>query len=57
MLEEVNKYSISHYDASTGLETWFNLPDVTVISSRLPKWKMAIVVFPKLRMANIACAT
>lgn len=45
MLEEVNKYSIRQYDISTGLETWFNFPDVNTISSPPPKWKMAIVVF------------
>jgi antibiotic biosynthesis monooxygenase (ABM) superfamily enzyme len=45
MLDEVNKYSIRHYDTSTGLETWFNLPDINAINSPPPRWKMAIVVF------------
>jgi uncharacterized protein len=53
MLEEVNKYSTRHYDTSTGLETWFNLPDVNVISSPPPKWKMAIVVFIAAFVINL----
>ena len=45
LLKEVNDYSARHYDASTGLETWFTLPDLTLSQSPPPRWKMAIVIF------------
>jgi len=45
LLKEVNDYSARHYDASTGLETWFTLPDLTLSQSPPPRWKMTIVIF------------
>ncbi len=42
LIEEVNKYST--LQRVTGLETWFNLPDLKTISAP-PKWKMVIVSF------------
>jgi antibiotic biosynthesis monooxygenase (ABM) superfamily enzyme len=47
LLEEANNYSTRHYETSTGLETWFALPNLKTLSQPPPpsKWKMAIVVF------------
>jgi len=46
LLKEANDYSTRHYDTSTGLETWFTLPDLKTLSqSPPPRWKMAIVIF------------
>ena len=46
LLKEANDYSTRHYDTSTGLETWFTLPDLNTLSqSPPPRWKMAIVIF------------
>jgi uncharacterized protein len=42
LIEEVSKYST--LQRVTGLETWFNLPNLKTISAP-PKWKMAIVSF------------
>jgi len=42
LLQEVNKYST--LQRVTGLETWFNLPNLKTISAP-SKWKMAIVSF------------
>ena len=42
LIEEVNKYSTLL--KVTGLETWFNLPNLETIEAP-PKWKMAIVSF------------
>ena len=42
--EEVNKYSTPYVQRATGLETWFNLPNLKTMSAP-PKWKMAIVSF------------
>jgi antibiotic biosynthesis monooxygenase (ABM) superfamily enzyme len=42
LIDEVNKYST--LQRVTGLETWFNLPDLKTTSAP-PKWKMAIVSF------------
>ena len=42
LIDEVNKYST--LQRVTGLETWFNLPNLKTISAP-PKWKMAIVSF------------
>jgi uncharacterized protein len=46
LLKEANDYSTRYYDTSTGLETWFKLPDLKTLSqSPPPRWKMAIVIF------------
>jgi antibiotic biosynthesis monooxygenase (ABM) superfamily enzyme len=46
LIEEANNYSTRHYETSTGLETWFTLPDLKTLSqSPPPRWKMAIVIF------------
>ena len=46
LLKEANDYSTRHYDTSTGLETWFTLPDLKTLSqSPPPRWKMAMVIF------------
>jgi len=46
LIEEANDYSTRHYETSTGLETWFTLPDLKTLSqSPPPRWKMAIVIF------------
>jgi antibiotic biosynthesis monooxygenase (ABM) superfamily enzyme len=46
LLKEANDYSTRHYDTSTGLETWFTLPDLKTLSQSPPvRWKMAIVIF------------
>ena len=42
LIDEVNKYAT--LQRVTGLETWFNLPNLKTISAP-PKWKMAIVSF------------
>ena len=42
LIDEVSKYST--LKRVTGLETWFNLPNLKTISAP-PKWKMAIVSF------------
>jgi uncharacterized protein len=42
LIEEVSKYST--LQKVTGLETWFNLPNLKTIVAP-PKWKMAIVSF------------
>jgi uncharacterized protein len=44
LLEEANNYSTRHYETTTGLETWFAVPDLKTVVA-LPRWKMAIVVF------------
>ena len=31
LIEEANNYSIPHYQPSTGMETWFTLPDLKTI--------------------------
>ena len=43
--EEVNKYSTPYLQKATGLETWFNIPDLKPNVLPPPKWKMAIVAF------------
>ena len=46
LLQEAENYSTRHYETSTGLETWFTLPDLNTLSqSPPPRWKMAIVIF------------
>jgi antibiotic biosynthesis monooxygenase (ABM) superfamily enzyme len=46
LLQEADNYSTRHYENSTGLETWFTLPDLKTLSqSPPPRWKMAIVIF------------
>src|SRR5919202_3495787 len=46
LIEEANNYSTRHYETSTGLETWFTLPDLKTLSQTPPpRWKMAIVIF------------
>jgi antibiotic biosynthesis monooxygenase (ABM) superfamily enzyme len=50
LLEEANNYSTRHYETSSGLETWFTLPNLKTLVGHQqppppPKWKMAIVVF------------
>lgn len=46
LLKEANDYSTRHYETSTGLETWFTLPDLKALSqSPPPRWKMTIVIF------------
>jgi antibiotic biosynthesis monooxygenase (ABM) superfamily enzyme len=46
LIEEADNYSTRHYETSTGLETWFTLPDLKTLSqSPPPRWKMAIVIF------------
>ena len=46
LLKEADDYSTRYYDTSTGLETWFTLPDLKTLSqSPPPRWKMAIVIF------------
>jgi uncharacterized protein len=45
LLEEVSNYSTRHYEAATGLETWFNLPDFKTVVAPPPRWKMIIVIF------------
>src|ERR687885_750993 len=46
LLEEADNYSTRHYQTSTGLETWFTLPDLKTLSQSPPaRWKMAIVIF------------
>jgi uncharacterized protein len=46
LIEEATNYSALHYETSTGLETWFTLPDLKTLSqSPPPRWKMAIVIF------------
>jgi uncharacterized protein len=42
LIDEVNKYST--LQRVTGMETWFNLPNLNTINAP-PKWKMAIVSF------------
>jgi uncharacterized protein len=44
LLEEVNNYSTRHYETTTGLETWFAVPDLKTVVAP-PRWKMAIIVF------------
>ena len=43
--EEVNKCSTPYLQKATGLETWFNIPDLKANVPPPPKWKMAIVAF------------
>ena len=50
LLEEANNYSTRHYQTSSGLETWFTLPNLKTLVDHQqqqppPRWKMAIVVF------------
>jgi uncharacterized protein len=46
LLDEVNNYSERRDEIATGLETWFELPDLkTLVSQSPPRWKMAIVIF------------
>lgn len=44
LLEEVENYATQVYNKATGLETWFELPNIHSIVPP-PKWKMAIVTF------------
>jgi antibiotic biosynthesis monooxygenase (ABM) superfamily enzyme len=41
LLEEANNYSTLQYETSTGLETWFTLPNLKTLSQPPPpsKWK------------------
>jgi uncharacterized protein len=43
LLEEANRYSTRHYETTTGLETWFTVPNLKT-GLTPPRWKMAIVV-------------
>ena len=43
LIEDANNYSTRYCERATGLETWFTLPDLTIVAP--PKWKMAIVTF------------
>ena len=46
LLKEANDHSRRHHNSSTGLETWFTLPDLKTLSqSPPPRWKMAMVIF------------
>jgi antibiotic biosynthesis monooxygenase (ABM) superfamily enzyme len=46
LIEEADNYSTRHYETSTGLETWFTLPELKTLSQTPPpRWKMAIVIF------------
>jgi len=46
LIEEANNYSTRPYETSTGLETWFTLPDLKTLSqSPSSRRKMAIVIF------------
>ncbi len=46
LIQEAYNYSTRHYETTSGLETWFTLPDLKTISqSPPPRWKMAIVIF------------
>lgn len=50
LLEEANNYSTRHYKTSSGLETWFTLPNLKTLVGHQqppppPRWKIAIVVF------------
>jgi hypothetical protein len=46
LLKGANDYSTRYYDTSTGLETWFTLPDLKTLSQSPPhRWKMAMVIF------------
>jgi antibiotic biosynthesis monooxygenase (ABM) superfamily enzyme len=45
LAEEGNKYSTPYLQKATGLETWFNIPDLKANVTPPPKWKMAIVAF------------
>ena len=42
LLDEGENYSIRHYETATGMETWFNLPNLKAVKAP-PKWKMALV--------------
>lgn len=44
LLEEANSFSTRYYETTTGLETWFAVPDLKTVVA-LSRWKMAIVVF------------
>jgi uncharacterized protein len=46
LIQEANNYFTRHYETSTGLETWFTLPELKTLSqSPPPRWKMAIIIF------------
>ena len=46
LIQEADNYSTRHYETSTGLETWFTLPELKTLSQTPPpRWKMAIVIF------------
>jgi uncharacterized protein len=46
LIQEADNYSTRRYETSTGLETWFTLPDLKTLSQTPPpRWKMAIVIF------------
>jgi antibiotic biosynthesis monooxygenase (ABM) superfamily enzyme len=46
LIQEANNYSTRHYETSTGLETWFTLPELNTLSQPPPaRWKVAIVIF------------
>jgi uncharacterized protein len=46
LIEEADNYSTRHYETSTGLETWFTLPELKTLTQSPPaRWKMAIVIF------------
>jgi len=42
LVDEVKNYSIQHYEKSTGMETWFTLPNMKAVKAP-PKWKMFLV--------------
>ena len=42
LVDEVNNYSTQYYERTTGMETWFSLPNMKTVRAP-PKWKMLIV--------------
>jgi len=44
LVDEVKNYSTQYYERTTGMETWFSLPNMKTVRAP-PKWKMLIVTF------------
>lgn len=51
LVAEVQNYATQHYEKSTGMETWFSLPDTNVRPP--PRWKMFAVTLSAAYLVSL----